>query len=134
GARAVGLGGITGPGGKCVDAGSGGNGAQVVLQPCNGSAGQAWTPQGYGAITMMGGTKCLTAGSAGGPAGAAGTRVQLWPCTAVDRLQHWQVRGSTLFNAYTGLCLDAGGSTADGTPLQIWGCNGTAAQNWVLPT
>jgi hypothetical protein len=127
------FGGITGPAGKCVDAGSGGNGAQVVLQTCNGTPGQAWTPQGYGAITIMGGTKCLTAGSGGGPAGAAGTRVQLANCGGVDRSQHWQTRGSQLYNAYTGLCLDAGGSTADGTPLQVWGCNGTAAQNWTLP-
>ena len=63
------FGGIAGPGGKCVDAGGGGDGAQVVLQSCNGTPGQAWAPQGYGAITMMGGTKCLTAGRAGGLAG-----------------------------------------------------------------
>jgi ricin-type beta-trefoil lectin protein len=131
-APTVGLGGITGPGGKCVDDGGGGNGAQVVLKTCNGSAGQAWTPQSYGAVMAQG--KCLTAGTSGGPAGAAGTRVQLWICKSLDRTQLWQVQGSQLFNAYTGLCLDAGSSTADGTPLQVWTCNGTTAQNWTLPT
>ncbi|MFG3040988.1 ricin-type beta-trefoil lectin domain protein [Streptomyces sp. NPDC048330] len=32
-----------------------------------------------------------------------------------------------------GKCLDvAGGSSADGTPVQLWDCNGSAAQNWTL--
>jgi len=32
-----------------------------------------------------------------------------------------------------GKCLDvAGGNAADGTPVQLWECNGTAAQRWTL--
>ncbi len=125
------FGGIIGPAGKCIDDGGGSNGAQVVLRTCNGTPGQAWAPQVYGAIIAQG--KCLTAGRSGGAPAVAGTLVQLWHCAGVDRLQHWQLRGSQLYNPQSGLCLDAGSSTADGTPLQVWGCNGTAAQNWTLP-
>ena len=39
-----------------------------------------------------------------------------------------------LVNPQSDRCLDVtGGSTADGTKLQIWDCNGTAAQAWYLP-
>jgi len=32
-----------------------------------------------------------------------------------------------------GRCVDvAGGSSADGTPVQLWGCNGTGAQQWTV--
>ncbi|MET9438454.1 ricin-type beta-trefoil lectin domain protein [Streptomyces sp. NPDC006551] len=34
-----------------------------------------------------------------------------------------------------GKCLDvAGGSSADGTPVQLWDCNGSAAQRWTIGT
>lgn len=34
---------------------------------------------------------------------------------------------------YQGLCLDvSGASSADGTPVQVYGCNGTNAQTWTL--
>jgi hypothetical protein len=37
-------------------------------------------------------------------------------------------------NPQSGRCLDVtGGGTADGTRLQIWDCNDTAAQAWYLP-
>ncbi len=36
-------------------------------------------------------------------------------------------------SAVQGHCLDVRGSgTADGTPVQLWDCNGTGAQNWTL--
>ncbi len=41
--------------------------------------------------------------------------------------------GHALVNA-NGLCLDVRSSgTANGTPVQVWGCNGTGAQQWSLP-
>lgn len=47
-----------------------------------------------------------------------------------------QSGGSEQSGALVGLggkCLDvAGGSTADGTPVQLWDCNGQAAQRWTL--
>ncbi|MFF8279822.1 ricin-type beta-trefoil lectin domain protein [Streptomyces lateritius] len=47
-----------------------------------------------------------------------------------------QSGGSEPSGALVGLggkCLDvAGGATADGTPVQLWDCNGSAAQRWTL--
>jgi hypothetical protein len=38
------------------------------------------------------------------------------------------------YNPASGRCLDATGpSSADGTPLQIWDCAGSANQQWQLP-
>lgn len=41
--------------------------------------------------------------------------------------------GSTIHLAGApGLCLDvSGGGTSDGTPVQLWECNGTGAQVWI---
>jgi hypothetical protein len=46
----------------------------------------------------------------------------------------WQQRSdNSLYNPQSGLCLDAqNGNTANGTRLQIWSCNQTNAQNFVL--
>jgi len=39
-----------------------------------------------------------------------------------------------LINPQSGRCLDdPGSSTTDGTQLQLFDCNGTAAQQWTLP-
>ncbi|MEV4859238.1 RICIN domain-containing protein [Streptomyces ossamyceticus] len=39
-----------------------------------------------------------------------------------------------LVNPQSGKCLDAtGGSSASGTRLQLYTCNGTAAQRWTTP-
>lgn len=41
--------------------------------------------------------------------------------------------GTGTLTGIAGKCLDvAGGATADGTPVQIYGCNGSAAQRWTL--
>ncbi|QES11062.1 glucosylceramidase [Streptomyces venezuelae] len=43
------------------------------------------------------------------------------------------VPGAGTLTGLAGKCLDvAGGATADGTPVQLYGCNGTAAQRWTL--
>ncbi|MET7758958.1 lectin [Streptomyces sp. NPDC005389] len=41
--------------------------------------------------------------------------------------------GTGTLTGLAGKCLDvAGGATADGTPVQLYGCNGTEAQRWTL--
>ncbi|MFG2823957.1 RICIN domain-containing protein [Kitasatospora sp. NPDC048365] len=41
---------------------------------------------------------------------------------------------ATSVSPESGRCLDIpGGSTADGTQLQIWDCNTNAWQKWTLP-
>jgi predicted alpha-1,2-mannosidase len=43
--------------------------------------------------------------------------------------------GPIAANVGTSLCIDdAGSSTNDGNPVQIWGCDGTAAQSWTIGT
>jgi hypothetical protein len=48
--------------------------------------------------------------------------------------QKWvQQSNGSLLNPQSGLCLDdPGGNTANGTQLQIWTCNGAAAQQFAL--
>ncbi|HXR73889.1 RICIN domain-containing protein [Actinocrinis sp.] len=39
----------------------------------------------------------------------------------------------TITGNKSGLCLDAtGAGTANGTPLQLWTCNGGSSQKWTL--
>jgi hypothetical protein len=43
------------------------------------------------------------------------------------------VANGSLLNPQSGLCLDdPSGNAANGTQLQIWTCNGTAAQQFAL--
>ena len=66
--------------------------------------------------------KCLTGGSLA------------FPCTArVDQVYDWEsveIRGVGTTNVAL-KCLDVrGAGTADGTPVQLFTCNGTRAQRW----
>ncbi|POX52393.1 glucosylceramidase [Streptomyces sp. Ru71] len=46
-----------------------------------------------------------------------------------------QSGGGSSFVGLAGKCLDvAGGSTANGTAVQLYDCNGTAAQRWTVPS
>ncbi|HTU97284.1 MAG TPA: RICIN domain-containing protein [Solirubrobacteraceae bacterium] len=68
-----------------------------------------------------------------GGATQPGTRVQLFNCLG-DPQQAWTYTGGQL-QVYTGsqtLCLDADSTDngADGTPIQVWACRGTANQRW----
>jgi hypothetical protein len=48
--------------------------------------------------------------------------------------QQWTVAAGALRNPQSGRCLDIPASNpANGQQLQIYDCNGTAAQNWTLP-
>ena len=39
----------------------------------------------------------------------------------------------TITNAQSGLCLDVtGAATANGTPVELWTCNGGSNQQWSL--
>ncbi|MGO9218348.1 MAG: ricin-type beta-trefoil lectin domain protein [Streptosporangiaceae bacterium] len=43
-----------------------------------------------------------------------------------------QVNASGQIVGYGGMCLDVRGpSTADGTPVQIWTCNGVEEEQWI---
>lgn len=68
--------------------------------------------------------KCLEASANGD-----GRRVQLWDCADVPA-QKWQLRNGEL-RVFGDMCLDPRGpSSAMGTPLQIWRCDGLYWHEW----
>jgi hypothetical protein len=72
---------------------------------------------------------------------SVGLQAMSYPC-GTDDSQYWSVSyanntGSgwyqVLLNKYSGLCLDlAGNSSANGTHIQQYWCNGTNAQYWMI--
>jgi hypothetical protein len=81
---------------KCVDlAGGTGNGTQLVINDCNGSAGQAWsiTPDVQtGAFTL----KNASAGRCLDETGwntSNGVRIQIWDCNGLDA-QKWFIKAA----------------------------------------
>jgi glucosylceramidase len=65
--------------------------------------------------------------------------VDLWPCWSGDPAQLWawrytsgeQIQGVIALVENPGLCLGTvGGSQTEGTPVDIYACNGTDAENW----
>jgi hypothetical protein len=75
-----------------------------------------WTTVGGSTVYMIG--TPVTVGS-GGTVRPAGT---MRPAT----VQGWH----TLNNHGTGLCMTSLGASADGSPAEDWGCNGSANQTW----
>jgi GH25 family lysozyme M1 (1,4-beta-N-acetylmuramidase) len=93
----------------------------VTMRPCNGTAGQAWTFEADGALSVGG--KCL--GLTGGAA-APGTHVRLFACNG-SADQVWQLAGGPIgvrvVSPVAGLCLaDPGDRAASGTALVIGPC------------
>ncbi len=101
--------------------GSGDQIGAVTLRICNGLAGQAWTVEPDGALSMGGKCLGLTAG-----AGAPGTRVRLVTCGHTAG-QSWQLSGGPVgvqvVSPAAGLCLaDPGDRAKSGTQLVIGPC------------
>ncbi|KAJ7806991.1 hypothetical protein B0H14DRAFT_1541165 [Mycena olivaceomarginata] len=114
----------------CLSAPTNANGAAVVVQPCNGSTGQAWTQNGQ--TLLVYGNMCLdvTNGST-----ANGAKMQIWACTPGqgDAAQHFTVTSDKHIQlAGKTQCLDlSGGSLTSGSQAQIWLCEtGNANQVW----
>ncbi|GAA4835853.1 arabinofuranosidase catalytic domain-containing protein [Kitasatospora terrestris] len=100
--------------------------ANVVSVGYNGRTDLPNGPQGT--VTGPGG-QCVDV--AADDTGINGAGVQLWNCQSYAEDQHWvhNVDGSL---GTLGRCLDAtGNGTANGTPLQLWDCNGGGAQKWI---
>lgn len=106
-----------------------GTGNPILLHTCDGSAGQEWTVQTNGEITIHG--HCLGAK----PGAAAFTPVGLYPCTGASTQKWSQRSNSMLVNSGTGLCLaDRHGKTGNGNPIWVDPCSAGAAQYWHLPS
>src|SRR6266568_3684630 len=120
--------------GNCLDA-YGANGqitssSQIVaINTCNGNQNQNWEIVTNGNISVLG--MCMDTG--GGTSSLGGRLVNMTMCDGASS-QVWTQSGNTLVNKATGDCLDdPNANTAPGTQLQIWPCNGTPAQAWILP-
>nr|WP_217712198.1 arabinofuranosidase catalytic domain-containing protein [Kitasatospora sp. NA04385] len=91
--------------------------------------GRTDLPNGpQGTVTGPGG-QCVDV--AADDTGTNGTGVQLWNCQTYAEDQHWTHNADGSLGTI-GRCLDAtGNGTANGTPLQLWDCNGGGAQKWI---
>jgi hypothetical protein len=113
----------------CLDDNNGvsANGNPVDIWQCIGGSRQRWTQQS-GELQVVG--KCLTDESWSG----AGTKLVIEACNG-QRNQQWS-RNTTgeYVLAYKGLCLtDPGGSTANGTQVQVQNCTNASDQHWSVP-
>lgn len=129
---------ITGDHGKCIDnAGNhAANGNKIDIYRCNGTAAQLiWYTPSSGHLIVDGG--CL---DVSGASRSPGAKIIWYHCGTgsnqkweYDSNSHqWQVyRGIGGFGA---MCLDdPNSSSVNGTQLQIYNCNSTAAQQWFGP-
>jgi hypothetical protein len=99
------------------------------LARCDDDAAQQWTVAQDGTIRVLG--VCLGTRTKGA---TAGTPAGLSSCNGLNTQQWAAGPHGTLVNPQTHLCLDYG--DASGTPgvqLQIWPCNGSAAERFTLP-
>jgi glucose/arabinose dehydrogenase len=125
--------------GRCLTAyrGSTAPTTPVVVESCDGRAGQAWTygdPDGDGLRNLMtaGGTMCLD-----GRFLQPGLRVVIEPCSgAVSQAVSAGVVGSLAMAGGRYCPTLRGGATAAGTPVELQPCGGTLDRLWrssVLP-
>ena len=141
---------IKNAGGKCLDVRNCAiytNGTPVQIYTCNNTPAQQWAIDSY-APPGSGGSiytvfrnpvsnMCLDV--RGGAINTNGTPLQIYSCNNTAA-QTWSTfYSSRLVNelyiygvSYGGKCLDVrdGHISTDQTPVQIYTCNGTSAQNW----
>jgi hypothetical protein len=129
--------------GLCLDSpdGATADGTPLRIWYCNGSAAQQFSI----AVPILhpvgnGGVKCLDI--AGDDLESNGNQAQLWDCQglvvgapggraeALD--QQWEYSPTDQSLSVLGRCLDVNGnSTAVGTGVALWTCNGVGGQHWV---
>jgi hypothetical protein len=120
---------------------AGGAGTAIVQQPCANIQAQNWAPVNIGGSSYefmnQSSGECLEV--RGGA--VSHTPIDQWPCNTISN-EHWswphsfpdgfwpivsQVAGSS------GFCLDVpGASQQAGLAMQLYTCNGTVAQAWVI--
>jgi hypothetical protein len=121
---------IGGQSAKCVDTNQVkfANGTKEQIYTCHGGAGQEWTYNTSGQLTVDSGKFCLTAKGAGT---ANGTIVDLNSCTGAED-QQWSLSlNDSLVEEQTGMCLEvAGSSKSNGGQLEIGTCVNGENQHW----
>jgi GH25 family lysozyme M1 (1,4-beta-N-acetylmuramidase) len=115
--------------GACLAEAGTGNGAAVVLGPCNGTSAQRWQVGTSGQLVNTASGRCL---DDTGWQTANGTLVQIWACGGGAE-QHWIPAAAAIMSGIPGKCLDDPGfKTANGTRPDIWSCAGSSNENWTV--
>ncbi|MFD7685054.1 ricin-type beta-trefoil lectin domain protein [Streptomyces sp. NPDC059781] len=116
--------------GKCLTATSRGVGAELVIQSCGASVGaQIWSFHDADRTLRIGEDLCM--GLDGGSV-EKGTAIRLQRCDGSSG-QKFKINGTEdLVSLKAGnKCADVWwGEEADGTPVKLWPCTGTANQTW----
>ncbi|WAL94136.1 ricin-type beta-trefoil lectin domain protein [Streptomyces sp. Je 1-369] len=122
---------VTGLGRKCLDAkgGKAANGTQIQIHTCNSGPGQSWILQKDSTIRALG--KCLDNYR---NASTNGNKIALSDCHG-GASQRWKVNAKgQIVHVASGKVLDVkGGSTANGTKVQLYAANTYKRQIWVTP-
>ncbi|MFK4070678.1 ricin-type beta-trefoil lectin domain protein [Streptomyces sp. NPDC029674] len=122
---------VTGIGRKCLDVkgGKAANGTQIQLYTCNNGVAQSWIPQKDGTFRALG--KCLDNYR---NKSTNGNKISLSDCTG-GASQRWSVNArGQIVHVASGKVLDVtGGSTANGTKVQLYAANTYKRQIWVTP-
>ncbi|MFP8885415.1 ricin-type beta-trefoil lectin domain protein [Streptomyces mangrovi] len=112
--------------GKCLSAGRGTDGTQLVLSTCNGSAEQRWDFRPDGTIRSKG--LCMDVAWA---SKENGTAIQVARCSGNPAQRFHLNETEDLVAGIADKCVDVyDGRTADGTPAILWPCTGSANQTW----
>lgn len=138
---------VKGVGGKCVAIQNGtvANGTELVLADCASSSDQQWALTYHN--TAKSGLFEITSPALGNGAGVAycmddnhsgtadGTIVQYWGCDQ-SNAQYWtHGANGAIVNINANKCLATqNGSSANGTQLVIHTCDGSASQQWMVPS
>ena len=114
----------------------------IVQQPCDGSDAQSWVPQQHGSGNdyyflnqHSGACMYLDVNSPfnGAPiiqAPCNGVTNELWRTAPLPQVT---VVTTRVGGRVTTFCIDVpGGSSANGLPVQLFSCNGSLAQRWVI--
>lgn len=120
--------------GKCLSVNGGGtaNGTKVVLLTCNASNSQEWRPKTGGQLVNTRSGRCL---DDPGFSSTNGKQLDIWDC-AGSANEQWTppyavptTTGQISSKLKGTMCVtDRLGSTANGTPIQLNTCNGSASQ------
>lgn len=104
-------------------------GTQLDIWDCNGDPNQVWTQTGSKQLTVYSGDDLRCVDSAFG-ATTPGAFAIIWPCSSAAN--QWSLNANgTVTDVRSGLCLDVTqNGTSDGSPVQLWTCNGGENQVW----
>ncbi len=123
---------IHGKGDNCLDVPYGSDGSIVWMFQCWGGDNQKWFFDTSKTQVRTSDGRCLEYSEF-----RAGSPVLAGTCSPFNRNELWHMGSNGTFYVQNltqaNLCLDiTNGSTANRTPLQLWDCNGTAAQSFFL--